>query len=134
MKIEPSEAVKAMARRIVKKVCAEQHVRDDGWVSAYMEDAALAAIMEMRERDDRLTFTERGDLELHAVWALKPGQPQIVAVCTYVELAEKYAANAGQIVPGATGYVEPFIADHAFGRNDMQTLIYRAANRKGPQQ
>lgn len=51
---EPSEAVKAMARRIVKKVCAEQHVRDDGWVSAYMEDAALAAILETQRLDAEL--------------------------------------------------------------------------------
>lgn len=46
---EPNEAMKAMARRIVTKVCAEQRVGDGGWVPAYMFDAALAAIIETTE-------------------------------------------------------------------------------------
>lgn len=88
---------------------------------------ALKTIEECEKRDDRLSFTDRGDLVLHVAWALKPGQPQIIAICTYADLAEKYADSAGRIVPGATGYVEEIVADHAFGRDDIQSLLYKAA-------
>lgn len=122
------EAMKAMAQDIANRL---HPVTGHAWSHCY--HGALAAIIETRDRDDRLTFTERGDLVLHMVWAIKPGQPQIVAVCTYAELAEKYKAAAGQIVPGATGYVEEIVADHAFGRADIQSAIYQAAIRSGQQ-
>lgn len=122
-----------MARRVADKIIPEdadyenEGARMTDWFLA--RDAALAAIEECTARDDRLTFTERGDLVLHLAWALKPGQPQIIAVCTYAELAKKYADAAGQIVPGATGYVEETVADHAFGRDDIQSALYKHANR-----
>lgn len=124
---DPTPEQVAISERIASKMYPRTH---PGWIGG--KACALAAIIEMQSRDDRLIFTERGDLVLHLVWALKPGQPQIVAVCTHPELAEKYKAAAGQIVTGATGYVEEVIADHAFGRADIQSAIYRAANRKGP--
>lgn len=137
----PTEAKEATAAQMEMARKAAASVRPHSHNSALILDgerdatdivqSALAAVTEMAARDDRLTFTDRGDLVLHLVWALKPGQPQIVAVCTYSELAEKYRAAAGQIVPGATGYVEEMIADHAFGRADIQTAIYRAAHLKG---
>lgn len=72
-----------------------------------------------------LTFDERGDLRLWLVWAIKPGQPQIIAVCTDGATTKRYEPIAAQIVPGSIFHVEEIIANHLFGRNDIQSFVYR---------
>lgn len=76
-----------------------------------------------------LTFDERGDLHLWLVWAIKPGQPQIIAVCTDETTPERYREIAPQIVPGAIFHVEEIVANHLFGRNDIQSFVYRKGGR-----
>lgn len=77
-------------------------------------------------RDPRLTYDDRGDIVLHVVWSLKPGRPQIVAICSSAEIAERYKPYAEQQHKGMF-YVEQVWLDHAFGRKDMQSSIYAAA-------
>lgn len=72
-----------------------------------------------------LTFDERGDLHLWLVWAIKPGQPQIIAVCTDEATTKRYEPIAAQIVPGAIFHVEEIVANHLFGRNDIQSFVFR---------
>lgn len=86
----------------------------------------------MTVENPSLTFDERGDLHLWLVWALKPGQPQIIAVCTDEATAERYKPIAPQILPGSTCWIEECVANHLFGNRDVQSSIYRAANRRGP--
>lgn len=81
--------------------------------------------------DARLTYDDRGDIALHVVWALKPGQPQIVAICSSDDIAARYrpfveAHHKGQY------YVEKVYLDHAFGRRDVQSAVYAAALRTTP--
>jgi len=87
--------------------------------------------MNTSERDPRLTYDDRGDIELNVVWSLKPGQPQIVAICSSVEIAERYKPHVEQN-HGGMFYVERVWLDHAFGRRDMQTTIYKAATKGQP--
>lgn len=101
------------------------------WTAGAYDEAAkiISAFAQHRESHlamaQDLQFSDRGDLELKLVWALKPGQPKIIAVCTQNEAAERYKAVANIVVPGATGYIEDCVANHAFGRNDIQSAVYR---------
>lgn len=76
--------------------------------------------------DSRLQYDDRGDINAFVAWALKPGQPTIVAVCTSAEICERYRPVA-EVHHRATFYVEPIMLDHAFGRRDVQSAIYAAA-------
>lgn len=80
------------------------------------------------QRDPRLQYDDRGDITAFVVWALKPGQPTIVAVCTSEGLCERYRSVA-EVHHRATFYVEPITLDHAFGRRDVQSAIYAAATK-----
>jgi len=80
----------------------------------------------VQENDPRLTYDGNGDITLEVVWSLKVGQPTIIAICSSDEIAERYRPYAEQRV-GGTFYVEHVLLDHAFGRRDVQSAIYKAA-------
>ena len=101
----------------------------------YREDmrAALAASTPADDgvekmRDPRLTYDDRGDIEVFCVWSLKPGQPQIVAICTSEIICEHYKSYVERHHRGRF-YVERVWLDHAFGRRDVQSAIYHASAR-----
>lgn len=77
--------------------------------------------------DSRLTY-DGNDIVLFVVWSLKPGQPQIIVICSSEEKTENYRLHVEQYHQGMF-YVEKVLLDHAFGRRDIQTMMYRAANR-----
>lgn len=79
---------------------------------------------------DRLDVTETGEVILRVVWALRPGRPQIVAICSDDDVAARYEPVVKQLHPGAVFHVEKVHLDHLFGRKDIQTMIYRAAERR----
>lgn len=76
---------------------------------------------------DRLEINASGDVYVRLVWALKPGKPQIVAICTTDEEAEARRDYVQRFYPGAVFYIERSPLDHVFGERDMQSMIYRAA-------
>ena len=61
------------------------------------------------------------------VWAIKPGEPRVAAICTTEEKADYYINdNIGVIYPGYKLFKESVPLDHAFGRDDgIQSLMYR---------
>lgn len=73
---------------------------------------------------------EFGAFFVWLIWALRPGQPQIVAICTDEEKADLRIANPGRQPEGTVMHKERVPLDHAFGYGDIQSLIYRAANRE----
>jgi hypothetical protein len=62
------------------------------------------------------------------VWALRPRQPQIVAVCSSETLARDQSLSQRVLHPGARMQVEAAMLDHAFGASDVQSIIYGAAS------
>jgi len=76
--------------------------------------------------DTRLETDERGDIYVRLVWALRPNRPQIVAVCSSDEIAERYRPAVERNHPGAVFHVERVPLDHHFGAKDIQSMIYAA--------
>ncbi|ODO44191.1 hypothetical protein A5M97_13275 [Streptococcus pneumoniae] len=74
-----------------------------------------------------LTVDARGDIRVQLVWAIQVGRPQIVAVCSSVEIAERYRPFVAEHHRGAMFGVEEVLIDHLFGANDLQSVVYRAA-------
>jgi len=70
---------------------------------------------------------ERGDIRLYVVWALRPGQPQIVAICSSRKVAGRYKPFVTEHHVGARFFVEPVIVDHLFGAGDIQSVAFRAS-------
>lgn len=79
-------------------------------------------------RDPRLTYNDRGDIAVDVVWSLKPGQPTIVAICTDAAISERYRPFVVEHHKGHF-HVEKVLLDHAFGRRDVQSAVYKAAER-----
>lgn len=73
----------------------------------------------------RLEVDGRGDAYVRLVWALRPGKPQIVAVCSSDETAERYRPAVERQHPGAVFHVERVPLDHHFGARDIQSALYR---------
>lgn len=111
------DAIPGAARELFIDHC---YPGDRAALQRYGEAPAVAAIW------NAILRCERGDIELHVVWSLKPGQPQIVAVCSSPEIAERYRSYVDSHHRGQF-YVELVYLDHAFGRRDIQSTIYRAA-------
>lgn len=84
-------------------------------------DKAEARVAEMEGRPPTNT--------VHLAWALKPGQPQIVAVCTNAAIAARYNEFVRQHYAGARFRIEEARLDHVFGLDDLQSTIYGAAAR-----
>lgn len=111
----------------VRKVATEYVETIDRAIAALSTEPERTAKAVAEERDARLKYEGR-DILLQVVWSLKPGQPQIVAICSSSEVAERYRPYVEQHHKGQF-YVEEAYLDHAFGRRDVQTAIYRAAIR-----
>lgn len=81
--------------------------------------------MTQLESDDRASY-------VYLAWLLKPGKPQIIAVCSSREIAKRYEPNSEypDYDPEARFHVERFPLDHHFGSRDIQSAIYRAALRR----
>lgn len=69
--------------------------------------------------------TSVGASFVYLVWALKPNEPRIIAICTSAEKAGKYADNLPRSMVGLKTYVERAPLDHSFGFKDLQSFIYR---------
>lgn len=80
-------------------------------------------------QDQRLSYTNTDDIILYLVWNLQPGRPQIVAVCSSTASGEKYRSFVEE--RGGCFHIEMVVMDHAFGRNDIQTITYGTPSRGG---
>lgn len=61
------------------------------------------------------------------VWAMKPGDLRLVAICTSTELADRYVEEAGALFPEHRLAAENAPVDHLFGGSDLRSVAFRAS-------
>lgn len=80
--------------------------------------------LESMGRDRRLTYViDSEEICLFMAWSLKPGKPQIVAVCSSEGAAERFRPRAAEL--GGVFHVEKVLMDHPLGDLDLQSVMYR---------
>ncbi len=68
---------------------------------------------------------QRGALMVWVVWALKPGESRLAAICTTEEKAMDYEGSLTSIYPGFKMFREYVPLDHALGgRDSVQAMLH----------
>lgn len=82
--------------------------------------------LESMGRDRRLAYVQDSEeICLFMVWSLKPGKPQIVAVCSSEGATEQFRPQV--LTMGGVFHVEKVLMDQPFGDLDLQSVMYRDA-------
>lgn len=132
----PTASVEAVAR-IIDPDCWRQMDRDahllpdrhfEEWVKAQPSLAKARAILALTAQQHP-GLGSGGPTEVFLVWALKPGQPTIVAVASTPEIAQRYCTDPPPTARGGKMHVETIHLDHAFGARDVQAMIYGSDRR-----
>lgn len=61
------------------------------------------------------------------VWAMKPGDLRLVAVCSSQEIADRYVEQAVSLFPDHRLAAENAPVDHLFGGSDLRSVAFRAS-------
>ncbi len=61
------------------------------------------------------------------VWAMKPGDLRLVAICTSRKMADGYVEQAASLFPDYRLAAEDAPVDHLFGGSDLRSVAFRAS-------
>lgn len=68
------------------------------------------------------------------VWAMKPGDLQLAAICTTSVIANRYRRDLREVYPDHRLTVERAPMDHTFGASDLRSVAFRASMREHRQE